>query len=166
MGIAAKLPAMGFPDRLAQALEAASFTPDERTYATREQCGTFALVLYDLLAEHSQLPQIVAFGNDPNWDSPWLHSPLGYKLPGLIRRPHLNHIAVRLEDRFFDINGEAQAADLANAYDANGMIALDRAVLRRKVGSSYRQPLYFDAAFYFDAKRRLSAALASPDIRL
>lgn len=160
---------VAFTDRLAEALAAANFTADERTYATREQCGTFALVLYDLLSEQGQLPAIVAFGHDPAWEHSWSFAwpaPVEYKLPGLIRRSHLNHIAIRLDGHFFDINGDHEARSLATTYEANGMVELERAVLRRKVGSSSRQPLYFDAAFYLDAKRRLTERLATPDIRL
>ena len=157
---------MVFTDRLTVALAAAGFTSDERTYATHEQCGTFALALYDSLTEHEQLPTIVSFGRDPAWGQTWLTNPLGYKLPGLIRRSHLNHIAIRLADRFFDIDGAHDAVALAAAYDANGMIVLERTILRRKIGSDDRQPLYFDGAFYLDIKRRLALHLTPPDIRL
>jgi hypothetical protein len=157
---------MAFADRLSIALSTADFTPDERTYATHEQCGTFALALYDLLIEMEQEPQIVAFGEDPNWGQRWLSNPLTYKLPGLIRRSHLNHIAIRLQDRFFDINGAHEPLDLAAAYDANGMILLERSILRRKIGSSPLQPLYFDGHFYLDVKHRLYQHLTLTDIRL
>jgi hypothetical protein len=157
---------VAFTDRLSQALGDADFTPDERTYATHEQCGTFALALYDLLVELEQEPVVVAFGQDPAWHQPYLTHAFGYKLPGLIRRSHLNHIAIRLQDRFFDIKGGHDASSLASTYDANGMIILERAILRRKIGSDPRQPLYFDGAFYLDVKRRLASHLTSPAIRL
>ena len=143
-------------DELAQAVVAAGFTADERKYASAEACGTFALALFDLLEERGELPQIVAFG----WDSAWEDSKtLGYKLPGLIRRGHLNHVTVLHQGRYFDIAGEHEPGALAAAYEANGMVALQRAVLRRKTGPDDRQPLYFDGDFYLETKRRLAAAL-------
>lgn len=157
---------MAFAERLSAALAEANFTPDECAYATREQCGTFALALYDALVEANQEPVIVAFGEDPAWGSSWLGQPLGYKLPGLIRRRHLNHIAIRLDNHFFDIQGGHEPLDLAQTYDANGMIELQRAVLRRKIGSDARQPLYFDGAFYLDVRGRIAAGLALSDLRL
>ena len=157
---------MAFSERLSAALAGAEFSGDERTYASREACGTFALAVYDLLVEHEQLPTIVAFGSDPAWGQTWRSHPLGYKLPGLIRRSHLNHVAVRLENSFFDINGEHEALELAETYDANGMIELQRAILRRKMGPDARQPLYFDGAFYLDVKRRLESFLALAEVRL
>jgi hypothetical protein len=155
-----------FTEHLTEALIAAGFTPDERAWGTHEQCGTFALALYDLLVGQGHSPAIVAFGEDGNWRQGAVPEDLRYRWPGLVKRSHLNHITVRLEGRFFDIDGGHGAEEVASRYDANGMIELNRAMLRRKLGAASSQPLQFDSAFYSDIKRRLEQHLAAPDIRL
>ena len=153
------------PRRAADAAAAvlrAGFSPDERAYATAEQCGTFALALFDELAALGVPARLVAIGSDPAWeaDAPPAGGALARRFPPRLARSHLAHVLVSIDGVLLDIEGAQGDAELAGRYGATGAVALDRAGLVRRMGSGDDRPLYYDREFYTSARARLRSAFA------
>jgi hypothetical protein len=131
---------------------------EDQEYATREQCGTFALALHDWLKSQGKDAQIVLLGSDPTWGTE-----VATRYPsGGMRHDYFNHVAIKVGAFLYDVTGRHTVQQLADAYDANGVIPISSDALRKHMGASDRKPLFFDRAFYDQVQRDLKKEVAPP----
>lgn len=147
---------MNAPHLISTLIGRAALSADESVYATQEACGTFALALWDFLARKAIAAHLVSVGYDPRWDTRPGRDP-ALRYPEAIEWEHLNHVAVRVGDKAYDIDGGHELSGLMERFGGNGIVALDRETLMAQMGDDDDQPLYFDPDFY----RRVGHALAS-----
>jgi hypothetical protein len=119
---------------------------DKTEYATKEACGTYALALNDYLDKKGIKHRIVTLGNDERWDDQL--GGVGYKQPDRLKWKHFNHVAIEMGNKLYDIEGVHAKDKLADRYDANGLVVVDREQLKKHMGGSSKMPLYFDKKFY------------------